>query len=92
MLEPCQRCFYTIMVNYNGSLEAGHLRRCSDAGTANKCLSRVKHASMLRVTMCEGGSEFYLSDDWLKASNSGFDSSVNLEIRCSAGMRVVRLR
>eukprot|EP00984_Skeletonema_dohrnii_P028249 scaffold18174_cov75-Skeletonema_dohrnii-CCMP3373.AAC.1 len=22
MLEPCQRCFYTIMANYNGSLEA----------------------------------------------------------------------
>ena len=21
-LEPCQRCFYTIMANYNGSLEA----------------------------------------------------------------------
>eukprot|EP00984_Skeletonema_dohrnii_P010559 scaffold4116_cov178-Skeletonema_dohrnii-CCMP3373.AAC.3 len=22
MLEPCNRCFYTIMANYNGSLEA----------------------------------------------------------------------
>eukprot|EP00984_Skeletonema_dohrnii_P007892 scaffold2907_cov124-Skeletonema_dohrnii-CCMP3373.AAC.4 len=22
MLEPCQRCFYTIMANYNGALEA----------------------------------------------------------------------
>eukprot|EP00984_Skeletonema_dohrnii_P025629 scaffold14813_cov173-Skeletonema_dohrnii-CCMP3373.AAC.1 len=22
MLEPCKRCFYTIMANYNGSLEA----------------------------------------------------------------------
>eukprot|EP00984_Skeletonema_dohrnii_P010197 scaffold3974_cov117-Skeletonema_dohrnii-CCMP3373.AAC.2 len=22
MLEPCKRCFYTIMANYNGSLQA----------------------------------------------------------------------
>eukprot|EP00985_Skeletonema_marinoi_P024204 scaffold16696_cov89-Skeletonema_marinoi.AAC.2 len=22
VLEPCQRCFYTIMANYDGSLEA----------------------------------------------------------------------
>eukprot|EP00985_Skeletonema_marinoi_P030069 scaffold30362_cov88-Skeletonema_marinoi.AAC.1 len=22
MLEPCKRCFYTIMTNYNGSLQA----------------------------------------------------------------------
>eukprot|EP00985_Skeletonema_marinoi_P012713 scaffold6193_cov88-Skeletonema_marinoi.AAC.1 len=22
MLEPCKRCYYTIMANYNGSLEA----------------------------------------------------------------------
>eukprot|EP00985_Skeletonema_marinoi_P015187 scaffold7782_cov84-Skeletonema_marinoi.AAC.1 len=22
MLEPCKRCFYTIMANYNGSLKA----------------------------------------------------------------------
>eukprot|EP00984_Skeletonema_dohrnii_P012582 scaffold5119_cov153-Skeletonema_dohrnii-CCMP3373.AAC.18 len=22
MLEPCNRCFYTIMANYNGSLQA----------------------------------------------------------------------
>eukprot|EP00985_Skeletonema_marinoi_P021523 scaffold13222_cov88-Skeletonema_marinoi.AAC.1 len=74
MLEPCKRCFYTIMANYNGSLKAvdchihsmrydmmlersagsrlemassGHLRRCSDADTLNKCLSRAKDASIL---------------------------------------------
>eukprot|EP00985_Skeletonema_marinoi_P002031 scaffold826_cov115-Skeletonema_marinoi.AAC.2 len=73
MLQPCQRCFYTIMANGYGSLEAvdchihsvrynmvlecivvspeltssGHLRRCSDADTSNKCLSREKDASIL---------------------------------------------
>eukprot|EP00985_Skeletonema_marinoi_P018404 scaffold10269_cov163-Skeletonema_marinoi.AAC.1 len=73
MLEPCQRCFYTIMANSYGTLEAvdcrihsvrynmvleclvvspeltssGHLRRCSDADTSNKCLSRAKDASIL---------------------------------------------
>eukprot|EP00985_Skeletonema_marinoi_P027247 scaffold22074_cov195-Skeletonema_marinoi.AAC.1 len=26
---------------------SGHLRRCSDADTSNKCLSRVKDASIL---------------------------------------------
>eukprot|EP00984_Skeletonema_dohrnii_P026376 scaffold15719_cov74-Skeletonema_dohrnii-CCMP3373.AAC.1 len=72
MLEPCQRCFYTIMANFNGSLKAvdclihsvrydmfidkcwrptqmassGHLRRCSDADTPNKCLSRAKDDSI----------------------------------------------
>eukprot|EP00984_Skeletonema_dohrnii_P010736 scaffold4211_cov200-Skeletonema_dohrnii-CCMP3373.AAC.3 len=59
MLEPCQRCFYTIMASYNGLLEArvelaavsdassGHPRRCDDADATNKCLSRVKDASIL---------------------------------------------
>eukprot|EP00985_Skeletonema_marinoi_P001482 scaffold584_cov102-Skeletonema_marinoi.AAC.1 len=70
MPEPCKRCFYAIMANYNGSLvtverhihsvrydmavnrgaggwrpsqvaSSGHLRRCSDADTSNKCLSRA---------------------------------------------------
>eukprot|EP00984_Skeletonema_dohrnii_P009094 scaffold3439_cov111-Skeletonema_dohrnii-CCMP3373.AAC.1 len=72
-LSRVKRCFYTIMDNVLGSLEAvdchihrvryviavnrgarvsqmvssGHLRRCSDADTSNKCLSRVKDASVL---------------------------------------------
>eukprot|EP00985_Skeletonema_marinoi_P016455 scaffold8863_cov73-Skeletonema_marinoi.AAC.1 len=73
MLQPCQRCFYTIMANCYGTLEAvdcdihsvrydmvlecivvspeltssGQLRRCSDADTSNKCLSREKDTSLL---------------------------------------------
>eukprot|EP00985_Skeletonema_marinoi_P023420 scaffold15629_cov234-Skeletonema_marinoi.AAC.1 len=33
---------------------SGHLRRCSDADTTNKCLSRVKDASILSwpTVMC----------------------------------------
>eukprot|EP00984_Skeletonema_dohrnii_P004896 scaffold1728_cov77-Skeletonema_dohrnii-CCMP3373.AAC.1 len=42
-----------MMANYNGC-SLGHLRRCSDADTTNKCLSRVKDASILSRTtiMC----------------------------------------
>eukprot|EP00984_Skeletonema_dohrnii_P032208 scaffold25838_cov106-Skeletonema_dohrnii-CCMP3373.AAC.3 len=54
MLEPCKRCFYTIMANYNGSLEAvdcyiltASATCCSIAVTTQKSISSDKCTSLL---------------------------------------------
>eukprot|EP00984_Skeletonema_dohrnii_P020034 scaffold9689_cov79-Skeletonema_dohrnii-CCMP3373.AAC.8 len=43
--------------HYNGKqFCAGHLRRCSDADTSSKCLSRVKDASICTIMASYNGS------------------------------------
>eukprot|EP00984_Skeletonema_dohrnii_P030188 scaffold21467_cov83-Skeletonema_dohrnii-CCMP3373.AAC.1 len=46
-----QRVRYDMAVNRGARVSqmtsSGHLRRCSDADTSNKCLSREKDASVL---------------------------------------------